>query len=185
MTVKPKIYRITGAAPGTPAVITSLSLGAVDSNASLVLHPVKRGATGGSYIATIAIGFDSDPGTATAFYLWATLIDSETGLPASLDENVVVKIATSLATTYVRATGTEDDHGDSISTVYSLSSEDLLTYTSGSPKIISGTDVVKTTGTGLFTKYIPLQIEIAEAAALGAHPADPVELKLYCSALES
>jgi len=51
--------------------------------------------------------------------------------------------------------------------------------------MINGSDVLKTSGTGLFTKYIPIQIEILAAAALGAIPADPVELTIYCAAMES
>jgi len=51
-----------------------------------------------SYVATIVIGFDSDPGNATVFYLWPVLVGG------SLDPYVTVKIATTLATTYVRAT---------------------------------------------------------------------------------
>lgn len=179
MTQKPVIYRVTGAAPGSAAVISNLYLGAWDSNASLALHPVRVGDPGRSYVATLALGFEVDPTVATSFRIWPTLVGG------SLDADVDIKIATTLATTYIQATGTQDDHGDSISTVYSLTAEDFFNYTAGSPKVISGTDMVKTTGTGVYTKYIPLQIEIGDDAALGAHPQDPVELKINVSALES
>jgi hypothetical protein len=180
MTVKPSIYRITGAVPGSAAVVSTISLGASDTNTSLALHPVKRGSgTARSYLAVLALGFASDPGTISSLYLWAVLSGG------SLDAYVTVKVATTLATTYVRATGTEDDTGNSILSVYGLATEDLLAYTSGSPKKISGTDLIKTTGTGIFTKYLPIQIEFGAAAALGAHPNDPVELKLFCAAMES
>lgn len=178
MSQKPSIYRITGAAPGTPAVVTSLSFGAWDSNASLESHAVLRSATGRSYVVTLAIGSDT-PMNASRFKLWGVL----SGGP--LDANVTVDIATTLKTTYAQATGTEDSQGDSIVTVYGGAVEDFLTYTALAPKIISGTDVIKTSGTGLFTKYIPLQINVGASAALGEHPADPAKLYIYAAAAET
>lgn len=178
MTVAPDIYRITGAAPGTAAVVTSLSFGAWDSNASLESHAVKRGASGRSYVVTLAIGSDAAM-TATRFKLWGVLSGG------SLDANVTVDIATTLKTGYVQATGIEDSQGDSIVTVYGGAVENFLDYTALSPKIISGTDVVKTTGPGLFTKYIPLQINVGASAALGEHPADPAKLYIYAAAAET
>lgn len=178
MTVAPDIYRITGAAPGSAAVVTSLSFGAWDSNASLESHAVKRGASGRSYVATLAIGSAAGM-NATRFKLWGVLSGG------SLDANVTVDIATTLKTTYAQATGTEDSQGDSIVTVYDGAVEDFLQYTALAPKIIEGTDVLKTSGTGLFTKYIPIQINVGASAALGEHPADPAKLYLYAAAAET
>lgn len=178
MSQKPSIYRITGAAPGTPAVVTSLSFGAWDSNASLESHAVLRSATGRSYVVTLAIGSATSM-EASRFKLWGVLSGG------ALDANVTVDIATTLKTTYAQATGTEDSQGDSIVTVYGGAVEDFLTYTALAPKIISGTDVIKTSGTGLFTKYIPLQINVGASAALGEHPADPAKLYIYAAAAET
>lgn len=180
MTVTPVIYRYTGAAPGTPAVISNLALGSWDSNASLSLYPVKRlSATAYSYVAAIALGFESDPGTCLSFDFWAALVGG------SLDSNVVIKIATTLAAAYIQATGTPGTGGNSINSIYSLATEDLTVYTSGSPKSISGTDMVKTTGTGAFTKLILIQAEIGASANVGAVPASPVTLDLHCAGWES
>ena len=178
MTVAPDIYRITGAAPGSAAVVTSLSFGAWDSNASLESHAVKRSASGRSYVVTLAIGSAAGM-NATRFKLWGVLSGG------SLDANVTVDIATTLKTTYAQATGTEGSQGDSIVTVYDGAVEDFLQYTALAPKIIEGTDVLKTSGTGLFTKYIPIQINVGASAALGEHPADPAKLYLYAAAAET
>jgi hypothetical protein len=178
MTVAPDIYRITGAAPGSAAVVTSLSFGAWDSNASLESHAVKRGASGRSYVVTLAIGSDVSM-DATRFKLWGVLSGG------SLDANVTVDIATALKDTYIQATGTLDDHGNTLVSIYGGAVEDFLAYTALAPKYISGTDVIKTTGTGLFTKYIPLQINVGASAALGEHPADPVTLYIYAAAAET
>lgn len=178
MSVKPDIYRITGAPAGTAAVVTSLSFGAWDSNASLESHAVLRGATGRSYVVTLAIGSDTSM-AASRFKIWGVLGGG------SLDTNVTVDIATTLKTTYAQATGTEDNQGDTIVTVYGGAVENFLSYTALSPKYISGTDVIKTSGTGLFTKYIPLQINVGASAALGEHPADPVKLYIYAAAAET
>lgn len=176
-TQKPVIYRLTGAAPGTAAVITYLTLGAKDSNIELTLHPVKRG--GRSYVANIALGFAVSPGTATRFTMWGVLASG------SLDQYVTVKIAKTLPVAYIAATGTEDVVGTGINSLYGLETEDFLAYTSSNPYVISPSDLIKTSGTGIYTKTIPIQIEIGSAAALGAIPASPVTLKLYCAAMES
>lgn len=178
MSQKPSIYRITGAPTGTPAVVTSLSFGAVDSNASLESHAVLRSAAGKSYVVTLAIGSAAGM-NATRFKLWGVLSGG------SLDANVTVDIATTLKTSYVQATGTEDSQGDSIVTVYGGAVENFMAYTALAPKIISGADMLKTTGTGLFTKYIPLQINVGASAALGEHPADPAKLYIYAAAAET
>lgn len=178
MSQKPSIYRITGAAPGTPAIVTAINFGAWDSNASLESHAVLRSASGRSYVVTLAIGSDTAM-NASRFKLWGVLSGG------SLDANVTVDIATTLKTTYAQATGTEDSQGDSIVTVYGGAVENFLSYTALSPKYISGTDVIKTSGTGLFTKYIPIQINVGASAALGEHPADPAKLYIYVAAAET
>jgi hypothetical protein len=177
--VDPVIYRYTGVAPGTPAAISSLVLGSWDSNSSLALYPVKK-TTGTvySYIATLAIGFPTDPGTVGSLRLWAVLSGG------SMDSNVRIGISTTFADTYIQATGTVSNSGNSINTVYGLTTEDITTYTSGSPKIINGSDMYATSGTGRFSKFFLVQAEIGAAANLGAVPADPVELHLYCAAPE-
>lgn len=178
-TQKPIIYRLTGVAPGTPVAITSLVIGAKDLNSDLTLHPVKRGSPGYSFVVNLALGFAVDPGTATRFTFWATL----TG--GALDTQVVLKIATTLPAAYIAATGTDDVIGTSINALYGLATESIFTYSSGNPKILSGSDLVKTTGTGLYTKTIPLQVEVGATAVLGAIPAAGITLNLHCSARES
>ena len=178
MSVKPDVYRITGAPTGTPAIVTALSFGARDSNASLESHAVLRSAAGKSYVVTLAIG-SAGGMNASRFKLWGVLSGG------SLDANVTVDIATTLKTTYAQATGTQDSQGDSIVTVYGGAVEDFMQYTALAPKIIEGTDVLKTSGTGLFTKYIPLQINVGASAALGEHPADPKKLYIYAAAAET
>jgi len=178
MSQKPSIYRITGAAPGSAAVVTSLSFGAWDSNASLESHAVLRSASGRSYVVTLAIGSATSM-DALRFKMWGVLSGG------SLDANVTVDIATTLKTSYVQATGTLDSYGDTIVSLYGGAVEDFMTYTALSPKLISGTDVIKTSGTGLFTKYIPIQINVGASAALGEHPADPAKLYIYAAAAET
>lgn len=181
MTVQAEVYRYTGAAPGSGAKITNLSLGAWDSNATLQLYPIKRGSsTAYSYVAALALYMPTDPGNVASFRIWPVLSGG------SLDANIDIKIATQLVTTYIRATGVEGDSGTPITTLYAGSAvESLMNYSSGSPKIISGSDLIITSGVGRYTKYILIQAEFGASAPLGAAPATGIELKLHVSALES
>jgi hypothetical protein len=179
--VKGKFYKYTGAAPGSGEAITSdIEFPASDGGA-LNSYPKKRGvATVYSYIVALAYYFDVDPGLISSIYFWPSIVGG------SLDDDVVIKIATTLQSTYKQATGTPGSTGTPISTLYTgVTTEDIFNYSSGSPRYVAPADQLLTTGIGRYTKHILLQMEIAPGADLGAVPASSVTLRLNHGVVES
>lgn len=178
--VKGKFYRYTGAVPGTGVAVSNINFTAWDSNLTLESYPQLRGSsTTYSYIVALAYYFEADPGLISSVKFWPTLVGG------SLDADVTIKIATTLATTYIQATGTSGSTGTSINSLYGLSTEDIFTYSSGSPRVVAPADMVLTTGIGRYTKFILLQLEASASADLGRVPATGITLRLNHSVVES
>ena len=127
----------------------------------------------------VLVDFEADPGLISSIKFWPTLVGG------SLDADVTIKIATTLATTYIQATGTSGSTGTSINSLYGLSTEDIFTYSSGSPRVVAPADMVLTTGIGRYTKFILLQLEASASADLGRVPATGITLRLNHSVVES
>ena len=177
--VKGKFYRYTGVAPGSGAAVSQINFGAWDSNASLSSYPVQKGSsTAYSYIVALAYYFEADPGLISLVYFWPSIV-------GTLDDDVKIKIATTLEGTYKQATGVPGSSGTSINSLYGLATEDIFNYSSGSPRYVAPADMLLSTGIGRYTKYILLQMEIGASADLGAIPAAGVTLHLNHGVVES
>jgi hypothetical protein len=179
-TTKGKFYRYTGAPTGTGAAVSNINFTAWDSNASLSSYPIRRGAAKAySYIVALAYYFEADPGTISSIYFWPSLVGG------TLDDDVSIKIATTLQTTYKQATGTPGTTGTTIASLYTgVTTEDIFNYSSTSPRYVAAADQILSTGIGRYTKYILLQMEVDTDADLGAVPASTVTLRLNHGVVE-
>ena len=81
------------------------------------------------------------------------------------------------ATTYDQASGTQGDTGDILNTTnyttLSAATADAFSFTSASPKSVTGS----TTGTGNFGNLMVYQIEIISTAAVGTSSAETITWK--------
>ena len=162
MAAVPKFYEHNGAGP----VVTELSalvFCSADEYAPVNEHPMVKpsGADNRSYVKTLGFGFSTGPSVSCSdFRLYSDGTISWTGCTWYIGDQ--------LPTSYIQATGTEGLTGTDILTLYTgviTSKTAFSTYTSAAPKTI---DSIKTTGTGVFTKFFCFQVYISSSAVVGA-----------------
>jgi hypothetical protein len=148
-------------------MIAAFSLQTRDSNASSTLYPIKRetGQTKRSYVCSFGIGASVAPSVAgQQFKLWS--VDYAYGA------GVAVYLGDQKTNTYVRATGTEKDTGTAMLTLYTgviTSKTSIASYGVGTEFTWNdASELDKTSGTGRYTYYAGMQMEVLDTASIGA-----------------
>ena len=175
MSAVPKFYETNGTAPGTATEIAALVFCSGDYCAPLYEHPMLKptGADNRSYVKTLGFGFSTGPSVSCSdFKLYS---DGTIGWTGCL-----WYIGDQMPLTYVQATGVEGSSGTEMTALYTgvITSKSLFsTFTSAAPKTITG---IKTSGTGIFTRYFAMQVDISSSATVGALGSEAIT----CSWLE-
>jgi hypothetical protein len=163
MAAVPKFYEVNGTAPGTPTEIAALVFCSGDYAAPGYEHPMLKptGADNRSYVKTLGFGFSTGPSVSCSdFKLYS---DGTIGWTGCLWQ-----IGDEMPTVYVQATGVEGSSGTEMTALYTgvVTAKRLFsTYTSAAPKTLTG---IKTSGTGIYTRYFAMQVDISSSATVGA-----------------
>jgi hypothetical protein len=168
MAAVPKFYETNGdAGSPTTTALSALVFTTSDEYAPGNEHPLVKPTSGTnrSWVKSLAVGFSTGPATSCSdikIYCDGTI--GWTGITWYVGDQ--------FPTTYVQATGTEGDTGNVMTTVYTgvvTSKTNFQNYTSAAPLTLS---MAKTTGTGAYTNYFIMQLDLSTSAVVGALSAE-------------
>jgi hypothetical protein len=174
MAAVPKFYELNGPS-GAPVTteLTEIVFCSDDNVAPGNEHPlVKPGAglTNRSFAKTLGFGFSTGPAVSCSdVQLYSDGAIGWTGC--------TLYIGDQLPSTYVQATGSVGNSGNDMTAVYSgviTSKTSFATYTSASPKTIT---MIKTSGTGIYTRFFIMQVDIADSAVVGVLGSEAISVK--------
>jgi len=170
MAAVPKFYEHNGASP-TVTEISALVFCSADETAPGNEHPLVKptGADNRSFVKTLGFGFSTGPSVSCSdFRLYSDGTIGWTGCTWNIGDQ--------LPEAYVQATGTEGLTGTEMTALYTgviTSKTDFATYTSAAPKTI---DALKTSGTGVYTKFFCFQVDVSSSAVVGALGAEALTM---------
>jgi hypothetical protein len=170
MAAVPKFYEHNGSGP-VVTEIAALVFCSADEYAPLNEHPLVKptGADNRSYCKTLGFGFSTGPSVSCSdFRLYS---DGTIGWTGCL-----WYVGDQMPTSYIQSTGTEGSTGTEMTALYTgvITSKSLFsTFTSAAPKTI---DSIKTTGTGVYTKFFVFQVDVSSSAVVGALGAEAISM---------
>lgn len=167
-----KFYETNG--PESDPVVTAISelvFCTADMYAPGNEHPMVKPTTGTkkSFVKTLACGFSTGPAVSCSdIKIFSDGAIGWTGCTWYVGDQ--------FPTTYKQATGVVGDSGDDMTTVYSgvvTSKTNFQNYTESNPLALPS---IKTTGTGIYTKYFLMQVDVSTSAQVGALSPEPLTM---------
>ncbi len=170
MAAVPKFYETDGP-DGSPTVteLSTLVFCTADAYAPGNEHPLVKptSSTKNSFCKTLAFGFSTGPATSCSdVKIYSDGAIGWTGITWYVGDQ--------FPTTYVQSTGTEGDTGTEMTALYTgvvTSKSNFQNYTSAAPLAIT---MIKTTGTGIYTRYFIFQLTLSTSAVVGALASEPL-----------
>lgn len=163
-----KFYETNGAV-GAPVVtpISTLVFCTSDDTAPGNEHPMVKptASVNRSYCKILACGFSTGPATSCSDVKISS--DGTIGWTGA-----TWYVGDQFPTTYVQATGTVGGTGTEMTALYTgvvTSKTNFQNYTSAAPLALS---MAKTTGTGVYTDYFIMQVDLSTSAVVGALSAE-------------
>lgn len=168
MAAVPKFYETNGSA-GSPVVtpISTLVFCSDDANAPGNEHPMVKptASVNRSFCKVLACGFSTGPATSCSdIKIYSDGAIGWTGATWYVGDQ--------FPTTYVQATGTVGGSGTEMTALFTgviTSKTNFQNFTSSAPLALS---MAKTTGTGVYTDYFVMQVDLSTSCNVGALAAE-------------